>query len=119
MSTADQPQTNGQTERANRVVADVLRTVATFKEWSKQLPFVEFALNNSVQVSTGETPFYTNGLHHPRTPVSFVRSPSLSGGGPLTMLGANVKEGHSFVNMTMIRDGIMSKTETCPKTVLY
>ncbi|CAH0486215.1 unnamed protein product [Peronospora farinosa] len=36
MSTADHPQTDGQTERANRVVADVLRTVATPKEWSKQ-----------------------------------------------------------------------------------
>ena len=112
MSTADHPQTDGQTERANRVVADVLRTIATPKEWSKQLPFVEFAINNSVHASTGETPFYINGLRHPRTPVSFVRSPSLSGGGPLTMLGA--KEGHSFVNMTMTHEGIISKTETCP-----
>ncbi|CAI5702336.1 unnamed protein product [Peronospora effusa] len=93
MSTADHPQTDGQTERANRVVADVLRTIATPKEWSKQLPFVEFAINNSVHASTGETPFYINGLRHPRTPVSFVRSPSLSGGGPLTSLGANAKEG--------------------------
>ena len=33
------------------------------------------------------------GLRHPRTPVSFVRSPSLSGGGPLTSLGANAKKG--------------------------
>ncbi|CAI5710045.1 unnamed protein product [Peronospora effusa] len=86
MSTADHPQTDGQTERANRVVADVLRTIATPTEWSKQFPFVEFAINNSVHASTGETPFYINGLRHPRTPVSFVRSPSLSGGGPLTSL---------------------------------
>ena len=71
------------------------------------------ALNNSVHASTGETPFYINGLRHPRTSVSFVRSPSLSGGGVLTMLGA--KEGHSLVNMTMTREVIMSKTETCPK----
>ena len=106
MSTAGHPQTDGQTERANRVVADVLRTVATPKEWSKQLPFVEFALNNSVHASTGETPFYINGLRHPRTPVVFVRSPSLSEGGPLTKLGA--KEG----NMTMTREGIMSTTKT-------
>ncbi|CAI5701502.1 unnamed protein product [Peronospora effusa] len=93
MSTADHPQTDGQTERANRVVADVLRTIATPKEWINQLPFVEFAINNSVHASTGETPFYINGLRHPRTPVSFVRSPSLSGGEPLTSLGANAKEG--------------------------
>lgn len=56
MSTANHPQTDGQTERANRVVADVLRTIAIPKKWSKQLPFVEFALNNSVHTRTGETP---------------------------------------------------------------
>ena len=32
MSTADHLQTDGQAERANRVVADVLRTIATPKE---------------------------------------------------------------------------------------
>ena len=78
MPTADHPQTDGQTERANRVVADVLRTIATPKEWSKHSPFVEFAIYNSVHASTGETPFYVNGLRHPWTPVSFVRSPSLA-----------------------------------------
>ena len=76
---------------------------------------VESAINDSVHASAGETPFYINGLRYPRTPVSFVRSPSLSGGEPLTMLGANANERHSFVNMTMTREGIMSKTEACPK----
>ena len=33
ISTADHPQTDVQTERANRVVADVLRTIATLMEW--------------------------------------------------------------------------------------
>ena len=64
MSTADHPQTNGQLERANPVVADVLRTITTPKEWSKQLHFVEFAINNSVHASTGKTPFYIIGLRH-------------------------------------------------------
>ena len=88
MSTTDHPQTDGQTERVNRVVEDILRSVAEPTEWSKQLPLVEFAINNSVHASTGETPFYLNGLRHPRTPVSFVRGSSFSGGGPLTSLGA-------------------------------
>ena len=57
------------------------------------MPFVEFPINNSVHASTGETPFYINGLRHPRTPVSFVRIPCLNGGGPLTSLGANDKKG--------------------------
>ena len=80
MSTADHPQTDGQTARVNRVIADALHTIASPKEWSKRLPFVEFAINISVHASTGETPFYVNGLRHPRTPVWFVRS--LSGGVP-------------------------------------
>ncbi|CAI5722198.1 unnamed protein product [Peronospora effusa] len=115
MSTADHPQTDVQTERANRVVADVLRTVATPKEWSKQLSFVELAINNSVHASTRETPFYINGLRHPRTPVSFVRSPSLSGGGPLTSLGANTKEGQGCpsdtANLAVVTTPIASTHE--------
>ena len=85
-------------------MAGVLRTVATPKKWSKQLPFVEFALNNSVHASTGKTPFYINGLRPPRTPVSFVRSSSRRRGEPLTKLGA--KE--------CTREGIVSQTETVP-----
>ncbi|CAI5701581.1 unnamed protein product [Peronospora effusa] len=53
-----------------------------------------------VHASTGETPFYINGLRHPRTPVSFVRSPSLSGGGHLTSPGANDKKGQGCPSET-------------------
>ncbi|GMF26872.1 unnamed protein product [Phytophthora fragariaefolia] len=60
MSTADHPQTNGQTEHVNRVVEDVLRSICaeTPKRWSAMLPLVAFALNNAVHASTGYTPFY-------------------------------------------------------------
>ena len=34
------------------------------------LPVVEFALNNAVLASTGYTPFYKNGLTHPRVPLT-------------------------------------------------
>ena len=93
MSTADHPQTDGQTERVNRSVEDILRSVCAEHptEWSSMLPFVEFAINNSVHASTGETPFFLNGLRHPRTPVSFVSASAsnLSGGGHLAMLDAS------------------------------
>ena len=69
MSTADHPQSDGQTERVNRVLLDILRSYATsFVHWSDFLPMVEFAINNAVHVSTGQTPFYVNGLRHPRLP---------------------------------------------------
>ncbi|KAF1322211.1 hypothetical protein FI667_g11420, partial [Globisporangium splendens] len=88
MSTADHPQTDGQTERVNRTLEDILRSYAhSFTHWSECLPLAEFAINNSVHVSTGHTPFYVNTLRHPRVPSILggmsppsVASP-LSGGG--------------------------------------
>ncbi|KAG3109543.1 hypothetical protein PI126_g24875 [Phytophthora idaei] len=72
MSTADHPQTDGQTERVNRVVEDILRSVCAEapRRWSEVLPLVEFALNNAVRASTGFTPFYVNGLANPRVPLT-------------------------------------------------
>uniref|UniRef100_A0AAV1U0C8 Integrase catalytic domain-containing protein n=1 Tax=Peronospora matthiolae TaxID=2874970 RepID=A0AAV1U0C8_9STRA len=69
MSTPDYPESDGQTERANRVLEEILRGyVHSFKSWSEFLPMVEFAINNSVHASTTHTPFYVNGLRHPRVP---------------------------------------------------
>jgi hypothetical protein len=69
MSTADHPQTDGQTERANRVLEEILRAYAhSFESWSEHLLMAEFAINNSVHASTGHSPFYVNGLRHPRLP---------------------------------------------------
>ncbi|GMF26474.1 unnamed protein product [Phytophthora fragariaefolia] len=69
MSTASHPETDGQTERANSVVEDVLRSFATsLKSWSSFLPMVEFALNNAAHASTGLTPFYVNYGRHRRVP---------------------------------------------------
>ncbi|KAF1334018.1 reverse transcriptase, partial [Globisporangium splendens] len=83
MSTAAHPETDGQTERVDRVLEDVLRSYATsFKEWSEFLPLAEFALNNSTHVSTGHSPFYVNYGIHPRMPASIMGEVStLSGGG--------------------------------------
>ena len=78
MSTADHPQTNGPTERVNRVVENILRSVCADlpKRWSSMLPVVEFALDNSVQTSTGYTSFYVNCLTHPRFPLTLPRGGS-------------------------------------------
>ena len=83
MSTSDHSQTNGQTERVNRVVEDILRSVfaETPKRWSSMLPVVEFSLNNSAHASTGYTPFYVNGLTHPRVSLTLPPSGLGLGGG--------------------------------------
>ncbi|GMF62398.1 unnamed protein product [Phytophthora fragariaefolia] len=82
MSTADHPQTDGQTERVNRVLEDTLRSVCAAEPtlWSTLLPQVEFALNNAVHSSTGFAPFYVNGLRHPPTPLTLPPASKLGGG---------------------------------------
>ncbi len=59
MSTAYHPQTDGQTERANRTLEEMLRSRINFKQddWDEHLAAAELATNNSVHASTGCTPF--------------------------------------------------------------
>ncbi|KAG3055509.1 hypothetical protein PI125_g25705 [Phytophthora idaei] len=97
MSTADHPQTDGQTERVNRVLEDTLRSVCAVapRTWSERLPVVEFALNNAVHASTGFTPFYLNGMRHPRVPVTLhgsTGSSILRGGGAWKALSSQVSD---------------------------
>ena len=83
MSTADHPQTDGQTERVNRVIGDILRSVCadTPRRWSSMLPVVEFALNNAVHASTGFTSVYVNGLTLSRVSLTLpLRGSGLGGG---------------------------------------
>ena len=59
LSTAYHPQTDGQTERVNSVLEDLLRLcILDFREtWEEHLPLVEFAYNNNYQASIGMAPF--------------------------------------------------------------
>jgi hypothetical protein len=52
-SSAYHPQTNGQTERTNQILEDILRACALKygKSWDKSLPYAEFSYNNSYQAS--------------------------------------------------------------------
>ena len=73
MSTSAHPETDGQTERANRVLEKILRGyVHSFTNWSEFLPMVEFAINNSVHALTTHTPFFVGWLAPP-TPTHLFR----------------------------------------------
>ena len=63
MSTAYHPQTDGQTERANRTLEEMLRSYVSFqqKDWDEHLVAAELAFNASKHASTGFSPFYLNG----------------------------------------------------------
>jgi hypothetical protein len=68
-STAFHPQSNGASERMIRKVSQVLRTLVRPDQldWPKHLPAVEFALNSSVNKSTGFAPFELTYGYVPRT----------------------------------------------------
>lgn len=72
MSTAYHPQTDGQTERMNRVLEEMLRSFGStaFKTWDLHLPECEFAINNAFNESIRNTPFFLNYGRHPRSPTS-------------------------------------------------
>ena len=69
-STAYHPQSDGQTERMNRVLEDMLGHYVNPKQdnWDELLPAAEFAVNNAFQESIQDTPFYLNNGRHPRLP---------------------------------------------------
>ena len=76
MSSAHHPQTDGQTEAANRVVEMTLRCTlhssGDATQWARDLPLIEFVINNSPSQSTGYTPFYLNYGYHPTTPLDLI-----------------------------------------------
>jgi hypothetical protein len=53
------PQTDGQIERTNQILEDMLRACALKygKSWDKSLPYAEFSYNNSYQASIEMAPF--------------------------------------------------------------
>jgi hypothetical protein len=58
-SSAYHPQTDGQTERTNQFLEDMLRASALKyrKSWDKSLPYAEFSYNNSYQASIQMAPY--------------------------------------------------------------
>lgn len=73
-STAYHPQTDGQTERVNRVLEDMIRNYVGGKQddWDQYLAAAEFAVNNSYQDSIGTTPFRLCTGRDPNLPVTVV-----------------------------------------------
>ncbi|KAF1323424.1 Pol protein, partial [Globisporangium splendens] len=81
MSTADHPETDGQTERVNRVVEDILRSIA--------------------HASTAVTPFYFNSLRHPRVPATLFEGVEYSAvGGQLAAFDASARPPSPDVALT-------------------
>src|SRR5215204_4331798 len=74
MSTTFHPQTNGQTERANRTLEDMLRAFTSYHQddWDLHLTTTEFACNNAPNASTGMSPFKINTGQDLQNPYSSI-----------------------------------------------
>ena len=74
MSSGFHPQTDGQTERANRSIEEMLRAYVGKRQsdWDDRLGMIEFAYNNSIHTSSGYTPFYLCYGRHPVSPATLL-----------------------------------------------
>ena len=88
MSTAFHPETDGQTERVNRILIEMLRNYIdpTQDDWDEHLTAAEFAINNAYQESIKTTPFMLNYGQNPLTPAS-LRIPRIQNPEALTLNG--------------------------------
>ena len=70
LSSANHAQTDGQTERTNRTLEQILRTFVNsiYNDWDKFLPYAEFAYNDSISSTTKLTPFQVDNGQHPIRP---------------------------------------------------
>jgi IS30 family transposase len=72
-SSAYHPQTDGETERTNQILEDMLRACVLQDQygWDKRLPYAEFSYNNSYQASLKMSPFQALYGRSCRTPLQW------------------------------------------------
>ena len=77
MSTAYHPESDGQTENANKTLEIMLRSVIDFSQtdWDEHLPAAELAYNNSKNETTGYSPFYLVYGREARMPLDLALAP--------------------------------------------
>jgi hypothetical protein len=77
MTTAYHPEADGQTERVNRVLIELLRTMVDEEQgdWDDHLSSCEIAYNTSQHSGTQHTPYYLNHGEEMRKPIYFITDP--------------------------------------------
>jgi hypothetical protein len=100
-SSAYHPQTDGQTERTNQILEDMLRACALQDQsgWDKRLPYAEFSYNNSYQASLKMSPFQALYGRSCRTPLQWDQPGEKQVFGPDILLEAEE-------NIKMVRENL-------------
>ena len=77
MGAAYHPESDGQTENANKTLEIMLRSVVDFTQddWDEHLAAAELAFNNSKNETTGFTPFYLVYGREARMPIDLALAP--------------------------------------------
>jgi hypothetical protein len=112
MSSAGHAQTDGQTERANRTVIEMLRAYIGphHNNWDQHLVAAEFAYNNSVNATTGFTPFFLNSGQHPHTPLTLSVPPLQPVSKPVAQFLSDIRE-----HLSQARSAILKSQEVQAK----
>jgi hypothetical protein len=114
-SSAYHPQTDGQTERVNQILEDMLRACIIHygTSWDKSLALAEFSYNNSYQASLQMAPFEALYGRRCRTPLSWSETGEHKIFGPDLVIAAedkvkviqsNLKTAQSRKKATQIRE---------------
>jgi transposase InsO family protein len=100
-SSAYHPQTDGQTERVNQILEDMLRACALQYErsWDKSLSYAEFSYNNNYQESLKMAPFEMLYGRRCRTPLFWSES------GEQKVFGPNILE-EAEKQVSMVRENL-------------
>ena len=106
LSTAFHPQTDGQIERMNRTLEEMLRHFVgpDQDDWDKYLSQCEFAHNNSYISGTDTTPFFLNYGYHPKIAlISYSRGEDLPGSPAATRMNTSMQEALSSARQCLER----------------
>jgi hypothetical protein len=100
-SSAYHPLTDGQTERTNQIVEDMLRACALQDKigWDKRLPYAELSYNNSYQASLRMSPFEALYGRNCKTPLHWDQPGERQVFGPDILLEA-------VENIRMVRENL-------------
>jgi hypothetical protein len=76
LTTAYHPEADGQTERVNRTLIELLRSMVdeSQSDWDDHLSSCEIAYNTSVHAGTQHSPYYLNHGEEMRKPIDYIAS---------------------------------------------
>jgi len=114
MSTSFHPQSDGQTERMNRLLQETLRHFVCYtqNDWDKHLQLACFAINNADNGSTGKSPFFLNFGRHPRHPSGILDLPAAADMNPLgNNAAAAVRDALSAAKTSLERAQLVMKRQ--------